>query len=138
MNLFWIKMKNSFYGGLSELFLNISGLFVFVYIRIYLVIIIIFNTLNWVLARMIKVKSSQDLTILHYNVDFGVNLIDNPKKIYTIPLLGFVIVLINFIIAAVVYKQNDKFLCHILFLAAVLSEIFLLAALASLYLVNYR
>ncbi len=114
----------------------ILGLFGFLYIRVYLIIIISLILLNWLFAYTININVSQDLVVLHYNVDFGVNLIGNVKQLYVVPLMGLVVFIINFILSAFLNKQ-DKFFSHLLLGAAVLVNLFLLAAIASVYLVNF-
>lgn len=138
MNLFWIKTKKSVLDGFIFFFEEIIDFFSFFYVRIYLIFLSVLSVLSWVFAYVITNKSGQELAILHYNVDFGVNLIDNVKNIYIIPLLGMLITLINFFLSAAVYKNSGKFIAHILLVSAILVDLFLLAALASLYLINFR
>lgn len=124
--------------GFIFFFEEVIDFFGFLYVRIYLVFLSVLNILNWAFAYVIKNKASQELAILHYNVDFGVNLIDDAKKIYTIPLLGMLITLINFFLSAAIYKHSGKFIAHVLLISAILAGLFLLAGLASLYLINFR
>ena len=74
-----------------------AGLFNSFYIRMYLILTLGLIILNWLSAYIINIDVSQNLVILHYNVDLGVNLIGDVSKIYIIPLLGLAIFLINLI-----------------------------------------
>lgn len=117
----------------------ISDLLKFFPAKAYLTMLLILNFINWVFAYSINKKVSQDLIYLHYNVNFGVNLIGDVKKIYTIPLLGLIIILINFILLCLIYKyKKDKFIIHLLLSAAFVSNLFLLAGTASVYLINFK
>lgn len=108
------------------------------YIRIYLIIIIFINLLLWILVSVIDIQTEQDLIALHYNVDFGVNLIGGAGRVYIIPLIGVIIILINGFLTAAMCKQKDgQFIAHVLLSAVVLVHIFLLAAAASIYLINF-
>ncbi|KKR21750.1 MAG: hypothetical protein UT48_C0004G0006 [Parcubacteria group bacterium GW2011_GWE2_39_37] len=113
-----------------------SNLFGLLYFKIYFSATIFINLLNWILAIFINQKNTADQVILHYNVDFGANLIGNEKQLYTLPLLALTIFLVNLIL--VNNYRNDKFISHILLMSALLANIFLLIAHATLYLINFR
>lgn len=95
------------------------------------------NVLNWIIAFYIVAKTNSNLIILHYNVDFGADLIGEIRKIYTIPILGLIIIFINLILSFAMYKKG-KFIINSLLLSALIGNIFLLTALGALYLVNFR
>ncbi len=102
----------------------------------YLIIIVGLILLNWLFVYVINIKVSQDLVVLHYNVDFGVNLIGSVKRVYIIPLTGLIVFVINFVLASFANKQ-DKFFTHLLLGAATLVNLFLLMAVSSVYLINF-
>lgn len=141
MEINWLKLLNTIHlAGLNgrEIILNFLSFF---YARVYLAVLLGLNLLDWLAAYAINKNVSQNLIVLHYNVDFGVNLIGGAKKIYLIPLLGLIIILINFILLAVIHRQGhgqNKFIAHLLLSGAMLANLFLLAGLASLYLINFR
>lgn len=141
MEINWLKLLNIIHFGRlngREMILNFLSFF---YARVYLAVLLGLNLLNWFAAYAINKNVSQNLIVLHYNVDFGVNLIGGAKKIYLIPLLGLIIILINFILLAVIHRQGhrqSKFVAHLLLSGAILANLFLLAGLASLYLINFR
>ena len=137
MRMMWLKLLNYVRlsrESLSEIALDLLSFF---YVRIYLIAILILNLLNWLTAFIINKNVSQDLIFLHYNVTFGVNLIGSVKKVYVIPFLGFVIILINFVLLIFIHKQG-KFITHLLLSMALLANLFLLAAVVSVYLINFR
>jgi hypothetical protein len=102
----------------------------------YLIIILGLNLLDWLFVYIININVSQDLVVLHYNVDFGVNLIGDVKQIYIIPLLGLFIILINLILLIIIYRQN-RFFANLLLAGAMLANLFLLIGTASIYLINF-
>ncbi len=115
-----------------------SKLFSYLYIKIYLILLFILNITIWSTAYFIDARIDEELIALHYNVDFGINLIGEAKKIYIIPLLGLVIILINFILATSVSRRRDgMFISHILFISSIVINIILLLAIASVYLINF-
>lgn len=137
MNLAWLKLSNTANSSLRSLWEKVcdfSGIF---YVRAYLILLILLNIINWLAARAISGKATQNLVILHYNIDFGVNLIGGAARIYVIPALGLAIILINYILSVFIHKQS-KTAVHLLLAAAILSNLFLLFASASLYLINFR
>lgn len=107
--------------------------------RIYLILIGLLQALMWWQALNIRQKVSGNLLILHYNIDFGVDLIGAPQKIYYYPLAGLLLALLN--IALVMIFSNRKYfrpILHMLLLATVGCSIFLSLALLSIYTVNFR
>lgn len=113
------------------------------YVKVYLFGSLFLNILNWAFVYFINIKISQDLAVLHYNVNFGVNLIGSVKQIYILPFLGLVIFIFNFALFVFVFRLNynilssRKFFAHILLGTSVLANFFLLISLALIYLVNF-
>jgi hypothetical protein len=109
----------------------------------YLIVISGINLLNWLSAYVININVSRDLVVLHYNVDFGVNLIGNVRQIYTLPLLGLIIFLVNFIILVFIFKRNyrlaeaKRVFSHVLLASALGVNLFLFIALTLIYLINF-
>lgn len=130
------KNINNLFIAKQKIFSSISSLFSFVYIKIYLFIAFFVNLINWLIAIFVNQKIIQEQVILHYNVDYGVNLIGSDKQLYLIPLLGLVIIFVNILI--VNSNINNKLITHILLFTGILVNIFLLIAQASLYLINFR
>ena len=136
MRMFWLNLLNSFHSWRQILVEQMLCVFSLFYVKIYLIIFIIVNSLNWTVAFIINKNVTQDLIYLHYNVIFGVDLIGSAKKVFIMPLLGLIIILINSVLIFFIYKQ-EKFIIHLLLSAALLSNLFLLAAIASIYLINF-
>ena len=125
-------LRQKFFGALSYL----SGYF---FIRLYFIVLLGLNLLIWLAAYFINASVSQDLVVLHYNIDFGVDLIGSVKRVYIIPLLGLIIILINAILIFIFSRHKDfKFFSHLLLTASLAVNLFLLIALGSIYLVNFR
>ncbi len=137
MSISWLKLLNNYYISREKINEAIFNLLSFVYIRIYLSIILIINAIDWLSVYFINKNLSQNLVILHYNVNLGVNLIGDAAKIYIIPLLGLIFALINFILLINIYQQG-KFIIHLLMSSAILANVFLLIATATIYLINFR
>jgi len=118
----------------SRLRLNI---FFYKYFHVYLFFSFVINILNWIVAYYIVANASSNLIILHYNVDFGADLIGEIERIYTIPIVGLIIILINLILVFTFHKKGG-FIANSLLLSALIGNVFLLIALGALYLVNFR
>ena len=135
------KLANFIRGCSKKLSRSLAMVFAYWYVRIYLVIILIINILVWVVARFIASTIDLPKIALHYNVDFGIDLYGNTAKIYVIPLLGLVIFFINLIIITILNRYNQKevrFIFHLLLLGSIITNIILLAAIISVYVVNFR
>jgi hypothetical protein len=115
----------------------------YLYIKIYVLAIIILILFNWFFAYFINSKVSQGLVVLHYNVDFGINLIGDVSRIYIIPALGLFIFFINSGLAVVINRQRFenintvRLLTHLILSGALLSNLFLFISLAFIYLINF-
>jgi hypothetical protein len=124
---------------LGEIKASYSAIFRFAPSLIYSGLVIVSQALAWFQAWFINRNLSGDILVLHYNVDFGIDLVGNPRQIYLFPLLGLGIFLLNLIILAFFYKdKNFKILTHLLLGAAILFSLFLNIALLSVYLINFR
>ncbi len=132
------NIYDNFYELRQGLCQAVSRIVTFVYIRLYLLVLAGLNLLFWLIAYLINVNVSQDLIILHYNVIFGVDLIGNVKRIFIIPVLSLVIILINVMLLLGLYRHKDfKFISHILLAGSVAINVFLFIALISVYLINF-
>ena len=98
MKILGLKLLNFFHFWRQALVNMILSLASFIYVRVYLVILAFLNLLNWIVVFIINKNVNQDLIFLHYNVTFGVDLIGNANKVFIMPFLGLIIILINLIL----------------------------------------
>ena len=118
---------------------NIVYVFSFFHIRIYVMIIFALNFSIWLAAYFVNTNAVQNLIVLHYNVNFGVDLIGGAEKLFIIPVLGLVIIFINLFLVFVFSKdKNFKFIAHLLLASCVIVDLFLLIALLLVFLINFR
>ena len=133
------KFYDNFYLLRQKFFGAISYLFGYFFIRLYFIVLLGLNLLIWLIVYFINVSVSQDLVVLHYNIDFGVDLIGSVERIYIIPLLGLIIILVNAVLIFIFSRSKDfKFFSHLLLAASLAVNLFLLIALGSIYLINFR
>ena len=130
-NIFYQKrqlIKDYFFNSLSDL-----------NVKIYLAILLALNVVIWVISIIINSSIDDKQIALHYNVDFGIDYYGDITKIYIIPLLGLIIILINFILySSVSYSKDRKFISHFLFSTAIAVNIILLTGITLVYLINFR
>jgi hypothetical protein len=131
-NIFFIK-KMSFLSYFFNFFRSHEKNWFF---RFYIALIILFNFLNWLLAYYINIKESSDLTILHYNVDFGITFADNAQKAYYFPLFALLLIIINFIFL-VALREYSKFLFHFMNLTSLLVNLMIAISLVFIYFINF-
>ncbi|MFH1232538.1 MAG: hypothetical protein ABIE46_03730 [Patescibacteria group bacterium] len=137
MKIDWLKITEHFYFTRKNLADTCWHLLDSFYIRVYLIIALLLNILNWVFVYYICSIVSQNLVILHYNVNFGVNLIGDISKIYTIPIIGLFFILLNLLLIINIYKEN-KFVIHLLLISSIVVNLTLLMSTTALYLINFR
>lgn len=131
------KALNYLYLGREKLAQAVLHLAGFMFVRIYLLSLLALNIINWLLAFYVNNNVSQNLVVLHYNVNLGVNLIGDAKDIYIIPTLGLAFIAINFLLLLNIFRKN-KFLIHLLLGFSVLISLFLIAGTIAIYSVNFR
>ncbi|MFH0891996.1 MAG: hypothetical protein V1867_04405 [Candidatus Falkowbacteria bacterium] len=136
------KIFSLFYGqehifsGMKDNFLRS---FYYRHVKIYSFVLLAVNAIIWLIARFIGSNIDTDQIALHYNVDFGIDYYGDTEKIYIIPLLGLIIIVVNFFLYVNLSPRKDrKFISHILLAAAGIANIILLTAIVSIYLVNFR
>ena len=118
---------------------SLINVFSLLYSRVYLAMVAILNAIVWWGSIYIYQHISGDLLILHYNVDFGINLIGDPKRIFIFPSLVLFLSLLNVFLLLFFHKDRYlKFMVHLFLSSAVLINIFMLVALMSIYLINFR
>ncbi len=128
-----------FYTVMEEIKQSFAAVFRLTSSRIYLALIIFWQLLAWFQARFIYRSLTGNIVVLHYNVDFGIDLVASQSRIYLYPLLGLAVSLINLAALASLRKDNNfKIFVHYLLGAANLFGAFLCIALLSVYLINFR
>lgn len=107
--------------------------------RWYFLVILLLQIGAWLEALFIYHNLSGDLLVLHYNVDFGIDLVGDPRQIFLYPIIGLGILAFNTIVAATLYRQRDfRVFAHFLLAAALVSALFLNLVLLFIYLINFR
>jgi hypothetical protein len=107
--------------------------------RFYGILIIFWQLVGWFQAWFIYRNLSSNILVLHYNVDFGIDLVGDSFKIFLFPLLALLVSTINlFILIFLAKSKNFKIFVHFLLGSAVLFALFLSIALLAVYLINFR
>ncbi len=132
-----------FYNGLYSIKRQISDysldLFSRLFIRVYLLILILINASLWIISYYINSNLNSEEIALHYNVDFGINLIGRPAEVYIIPVISLIFLLLNLSILLGLKKSKERiFAAHVLLSGALASSLILLVAIATVYLINFR
>jgi len=128
-----------FHATLDKIKLSLGIIFRFRPALVYLSFIVAWQILAWFQVWFINRNLSGNILVLHYNVDFGIDLVGDPALIYLYPFFGLGVFLLNLIILAVFYKdKNFKILAHFLLGAAALFGLFLSIALLAVFLINFR
>ncbi len=122
----------------EELFKKVKSVFDPLCVKVYLGILLLLNFLIWLSVYYIANQVIQNLVVLHYNVDFGVNLVGDVGNMYTIPIVGLVIIAVNFLLLFFFAKYNDlRVVAHFLLATAVATNFFLLISLVPIYFINF-
>jgi hypothetical protein len=118
---------------------SLSEFFSLLFVKIYLAILILQNISLWVFVWLFSHRVGDSLAILHFNVDFGIDLAGDAHRLFSIPALGSFISVFNFLLLFFFLKNsNFKFIAHLLLAAAVAANFFLSLSLGPIYWMNFR
>lgn len=93
------------------------------FVSFSLIFSLLFNIGIWFLLYLF-IKPKTEPIFLHYNIYFGIDLIGEWYRIYLIPLSGFVILLVNYLVGAKIY-QTKQVLTYLLVGFTIPLQIFL-------------
>lgn len=137
--LYLTKVYNYLFLAKQKVFGIFGEALRFFHVRIYLVLLLAGNLVLWLATYYINVSVSQSLVVLHYNVDFGIDLIGEVKKVFIIPAFSLIIIFVNiFLLFNFLRRKDFKFISHLLLASGLIVNLFLFIALVSIYLVNFR
>lgn len=130
---------NFFYSAVEHFTANWSHLFGFLSFKIYLAFLFLANFFLWAFAFMFERRLTEGLINLHYNVDFGVDLVGTSSQIFVMPALGTAVAALNlFWLFFFVKNSHLQFLIQVFLAAALAVNIFLLIALGPIHYINFR
>jgi hypothetical protein len=91
----------------------------------------------WLLIfiKILPIANESDFFSLHYNIYFGIDLIGNWYRIFIVPIVGLVFLIINILLIISLYKR-EKFLSYFLAASNTLISLGLLVALTLIVLLN--
>lgn len=132
------KIINFYYLAKQTIREQLSFALADLFVKIYLAFACSLNILIWIGAKYIIATVGADQIALHYSVGFGIDYYGDATRIYIIPFLGLLFILLNFILYTIVNKYRDKdFIAHILFSSAVATNVILFMATLSIYIINF-
>jgi len=85
----------------------------------------ILNLLLWAFLYW-QIQPQVEPVVLKSNIYFGISLIGNWSQVFLWPLLGFWILIVNYILACIFLKSR-RFLAYFFILTALLCQIILIA-----------
>ena len=133
------KLSNKWYlfhdktASASRLVFNWRHSWVFFLINLFFVISLFVGALE------IFTNFKEEILVLHYNIDFGVDWIGAKSLIFNLDVVGAILFIVDFLALLLVSKhKNYKFLSLFIWAGLTVCEGFLMAAMFSIYLVNFR
>jgi hypothetical protein len=128
-----------FHSVLDRIGAALAAVFRFSPSWIYFGLTAFFQLLAWAGASYIFRHLSSEVAVLHYNVDFGIDLIGPPARLYWLPALGLAVALLNLLIIALKHQSREfKLFARFLWSASVIFNFFLDIAIFAVYLANFR
>jgi len=102
---------------------------------IFLLIASVAMNLAIYMALAVLIGRPAEAVVLHYNVYFGINLIDNWPRLYVLPGVGTFVWLVNTSLAVALYR-GQRLLAYQLIVTTAVLEVCLAAAGAMIIFVN--
>lgn len=107
--------------------------------RYYFIFLAISHLVAWLQASFIYRHLTGDFLVLHYNIDFGIDLVGPPGRIFIYPLYGLGVFILNLIVVATFNHHKDfRIFAHFLLMAALIFCLTLNLALFFVYLINFK
>ncbi|MBU4216900.1 hypothetical protein L6270_03675 [Candidatus Parcubacteria bacterium] len=132
------KFLDFFYFKKDDVENYLSELFSATYVRFFIIAIIAINIIIWVIVHKAVVLAGADNIALHYNVEKGIDLYGEAKKLYILPIFGLFVFILNFLILSFINNKKDRtFIAYTLLGSAFFANIILVMAIISLYIVNF-
>ena len=94
------------------------------------------NLVN-IVSLAIWVKPVDFPIILHYNVYFGVDVLNSWEKVYIMPLIGLFLFIVNTLLGLYFYKNKERIASHVLAIVTLMIQLSLLVASVGIILINY-
>jgi len=133
-----MKIVYCFYSFLKNINVNFEEINNFLSFRIYLFLALILNSFSWFLVYLIKSHINHNLVILHYNIDFGFDLIGEVNQLYFFPILSLILILVNlFLVLFFSFLGTRIFLFHLFGMISSVVNFFFLFYLVLIYLINF-
>lgn len=133
------KFYERFYSWRVKYNASFEEFFAYVPNRVYLGLVLFFQAFSWLFSYYIFKNLTGSLLVLHYNVDFGINWIGDPYKIFYFPAVSLLIFLSSLIMILVFGpSKNFRFQSDLLMLSALLSNLGMISALLLVYLINFK
>lgn len=107
--------------------------------RLYLGAIILTQIISWWLAYFISNNAEDNLLVLHYNVNFGINWIGDGNLIFYFPALSLSFFLLSLLLIFIFgvgrhFRANS----HYLMAGALLSNLGIFLAIFLIYIINFK
>lgn len=101
-----------------------------------MVLSLVTNLANWLILK-IFIQPIDLPIILHYNVYFGVDMMGNYKEAYVLPLIGMILLLVNFFLSKYLYEKKERIASYLLLMAAAMIQLALIVSSISVIIINY-
>lgn len=101
-------------------------------IMLSLALLVNISTWVWILWNM---RPQEEMIFLHYNILFGVDYVGEWWRVFSIPIIGLLIIFANFLIGWFLFHK-DKFISTIMNAVSLFCQLFLLVTAALLVFLN--
>lgn len=134
------KLGNAIYNFRTETAFFWKKMWTWGFFKVYLLIFVILEAIISYLAAYIYLgNKGNDLTVLHYNIDFGIDQIGAGSGVFKFPITVLFLFLADLIFLYYFTRSKDfKFLVQLVLGASLVITGFLFLATLGLYIINFR
>ncbi len=137
--MFYSNLYARLYTAWHDFLSSLFALWRFRSSRWYFLFTLLLQVGLWWEAFEIYHNLASNFIILHYNVDFGIDLVGDSRQIFLYPALALGVFLLNTFLASSLHQRKDfNFFIHFLLLASLVFSLFLNLALLFIYIINFR
>ncbi len=87
---------------------------------------VLFNIVIWIFL-IFRLKSSEFPVPLHFNIYFGIDVIDRWSQAFVIPSIGLLVILINLVLSYLIFSK-EKFIAQFLLFSSLFIQCLLFLA----------
>lgn len=137
--MLYSKIYERFYSLRDKTAKTTGEFFSFWFNRLYLGGIILIQLVSWWLSYFIFNNIGDNLLVLHYNINFGINWIGDGNLIFYFPFLSLIFLVLALLLIFILgVGRHFRINCHYLMGGTLISNLGIFLAILLIYIINFK